>query len=54
MQIIFQDPYSSLNPRLRVEHIVGDALKAHGLSKGSEVADQSETFSSKWASILKK
>ena len=40
MQIIFQDPYSSLNPRLRVEHIVGDALKAHGLSKGSEVADQ--------------
>jgi oligopeptide transport system ATP-binding protein len=40
MQIIFQDPYSSLNPRLKVENIVGDALKAHGLSKGSEVADQ--------------
>jgi oligopeptide transport system ATP-binding protein len=40
MQIIFQDPYSSLNPRLRVENIVGDALKAHSLSKGSEVADQ--------------
>ncbi len=40
MQIIFQDPYSSLNPRLTVEHIVGDALKTHGLAAGSEVADR--------------
>lgn len=40
MQIVFQDPYSSLNPRLKVEHIVGDALKAHGLAKGSEVKDR--------------
>ncbi len=40
MQIIFQDPYSSLNPRLTVEHIVGDALKTHGLASGSEVADR--------------
>lgn len=38
MQVIFQDPYSSLNPRLTVEHIVGDALKTHGLASGSEVA----------------
>jgi oligopeptide/dipeptide ABC transporter ATP-binding protein len=38
MQIIFQDPYSSLNPRLTVEHIVGDALKTHGLASGNEVA----------------
>jgi oligopeptide transport system ATP-binding protein len=30
MQIIFQDPYSSLNPRLTVESIIGDALRAHG------------------------
>jgi oligopeptide/dipeptide ABC transporter ATP-binding protein len=37
MQIIFQDPYSSLNPRLTVEHIVGDALKTHGLATGDEV-----------------
>ncbi len=37
MQIIFQDPYSSLNPRLTVEHIVGDALKAHGLADGEEI-----------------
>ena len=40
MQVIFQDPYSSLNPRLTVEHIVGDALKTHGLAKGQEVTDR--------------
>lgn len=34
MQIIFQDPYSSLNPRLTVEQIVGEALEDHtNLSK---------------------
>ncbi len=31
MQIIFQDPYSSLNPRLTVDQIVGEALIEHGL-----------------------
>jgi oligopeptide/dipeptide ABC transporter ATP-binding protein len=40
MQIIFQDPYSSLNPRLTVEHIVGDALITHGLAGGDEVPDR--------------
>ncbi|MCJ7830305.1 MAG: ATP-binding cassette domain-containing protein, partial [Desulfobacterales bacterium] len=40
MQVIFQDPYSSLNPRLTVEHIVGDALKTQGLAKGQEVTDR--------------
>jgi peptide/nickel transport system ATP-binding protein len=30
MQIIFQDPYSSLNPRLTIGNIVGEALKVHG------------------------
>jgi len=33
MQIIFQDPFSSLNPRMRVRDIVGEALVAHGLVK---------------------
>jgi len=33
MQIVFQDPYSSLNPRLTVGTIVGEALKTHGLVK---------------------
>ena len=31
MQIIFQDPYSSLNPRKTVRHIVGEAFTIHGL-----------------------
>jgi oligopeptide/dipeptide ABC transporter ATP-binding protein len=36
MQIVFQDPYSSLNPRLRVLDLVGEALEVHGLSRGAE------------------
>jgi oligopeptide transport system ATP-binding protein len=34
MQIIFQDPYASLNPRMTVGAIIGEALTIHGLSKG--------------------
>ena len=34
MQIIFQDPYSSLNPRMTVGAIIGEALKVHGLAQG--------------------
>ena len=37
MQMIFQDPYASLNPRKRVGQIVGDPLKLHGLANGSEL-----------------
>ena len=36
MQIIFQDPYSSLNPRMTVGHIIGEALKIHRLAGRSE------------------
>lgn len=32
VQMIFQDPYSSLNPRMTVEDIVGEALDIHGLA----------------------
>jgi peptide/nickel transport system ATP-binding protein/oligopeptide transport system ATP-binding protein len=32
--MIFQDPYSSLNPRMQVMDIVGEPLKIHGLAKG--------------------
>ena len=31
MQIIFQDPYSSLNPRMTVRAIIGEAMRIHGL-----------------------
>ncbi|MEW5825496.1 MAG: dipeptide ABC transporter ATP-binding protein [Candidatus Bipolaricaulota bacterium] len=36
MQIIFQDPYSSLNPRMTVGSIVGEPLLVHGLARGAE------------------
>ena len=36
MQIIFQDPYSSLNPRMTVGEIVGEALQEHGLVKNKK------------------
>lgn len=36
MQMIFQDPYSSLNPRMRVGDIVGEAFAIHGLAHGAE------------------
>ena len=37
LQIVFQDPYASLNPRLTIASIVGEALHIHGLHKGAEV-----------------
>ncbi len=40
MQIIFQDPYSSLNPRMTVRAIIGEPLIVHGLAKGGELEDR--------------
>ncbi|NIR33219.1 MAG: ATP-binding cassette domain-containing protein [Desulfuromonadales bacterium] len=40
VQMIFQDPYSSLNPRLRVGDIVGEPLKIHNLGGNGEIRDQ--------------
>jgi oligopeptide/dipeptide ABC transporter ATP-binding protein len=39
MQIIFQDPYSSLNPRMTVREIVGEALRIHKLAKTREAEE---------------
>ena len=36
MQMIFQDPFSSLNPRMRVGNIIGEPLVVHGLVDGRE------------------
>lgn len=36
MQIIFQDPYASLNPRMTVGNIVGEAMEIHGIARGRE------------------
>ncbi len=38
MQIIFQDPFASLNPRMRVEEIVSEPLVIHDLAKKSELS----------------
>jgi peptide/nickel transport system ATP-binding protein len=37
MQMVFQDPYSSLNPRRNVGNIVGEPLRVHGLASGREL-----------------
>jgi oligopeptide/dipeptide ABC transporter ATP-binding protein len=40
MQIVFQDPYTSLNPRHTVEAIVGEGLIVHGLARGGAVRER--------------
>jgi oligopeptide transport system ATP-binding protein len=40
MQMIFQDPYASLNPRKRVGQIVGNPLKLQGIASGNELRRQ--------------
>ncbi len=37
MQMVFQDPYASLNPRHSVGRMVGEPLRVHGLSRGKAV-----------------
>ena len=40
MQMIFQDPYASLNPRMTVGDIIGEPLLVHGLAKSRERRDR--------------
>jgi len=40
MQMIFQDPYASLNPRMTVGNIVGEPLEVHGLASGKGMKDR--------------
>ena len=42
MQIVFQDPFSSLNPRMKVRDIVGEGWLVHGLAKGKDLRERAE------------
>lgn len=42
MQIVFQDPFSSLDPRMRIRDIVAEPLEAHGVKNRSERYDRVE------------
>jgi len=39
LQMIFQDPYASLNPKMRIKDILGEALQVHGLAKGKQARE---------------
>ncbi len=39
IQMIFQDPFASLNPRMRVEDIIGEAPRMHGIVPKAELSD---------------
>jgi oligopeptide/dipeptide ABC transporter ATP-binding protein len=40
VQMVFQDPYASLNPRMRVEEIVGEGLAIHKLARGEDRSER--------------
>jgi len=44
MQIIFQDPYASLNPRMSAGSIVGEPLTVHNVAEGKEKQDRTEAL----------
>ncbi|WP_165368218.1 ABC transporter ATP-binding protein [Phytoactinopolyspora endophytica] len=40
IRVVFQDPFSSLNPRMTLRQIVGEPLRANGIATGSELEDR--------------
>lgn len=40
VQIVFQDPTASLNPRWKVERLIGEGIRVHGLRRGPEIDER--------------
>jgi len=47
LQVVFQDPYSSLNPRLKIRDIIGEPLKNYGVARGRALNDRVEMLAGK-------
>ena len=47
LQVVFQDPYSSLNPRLKIRDIIGEPLKNYGVAQGRALDDRVEMLAGK-------
>jgi len=47
LQVVFQDPYSSLNPRLSIRDIIGEPLKNYGVAEGKALGERVETLAGK-------
>ena len=53
MQIIFQDPYSSLNPRMPVGDIIGEGLRVHGMTDRARAREDGAVLPDAWSACAR-